>query len=329
MNKLDFKNLRILVVGDVMIDHYIYGQVDRISPEAPVPIVNKTGFEYRLGGAANVALNIKSLGATPIIMGIVGEDYLSDIMTNLFADAQINKHYLLKEKSRKTTLKSRVIVKGQQLLRIDNETIEDITQDLADDLFNTLKDIILTLGVDGIVLQDYNKGLLSHYLIRNIIDFSNIKNIPIIVDPKFKNFRSYRDATIIKPNKIEVEKALGYDIDPQSSKIFVGLEQLRSEMNIDCLFTTLSKSGIAYVTRNGHHKLKAITRNIVDVCGAGDTVLSMLACSYLAGLTFQEIALLANIAGGLSCEVSGVAQIKIEQVIKAVQKASGSQGQSF
>lgn len=322
MKKLDFSNLRILVIGDVMIDHYIYGYVDRISPEAPVPIVMKDSFEYRLGGAGNVALNIKSLGATPIVMGVVGDDYLSEIMSNLFVDSAINKTYLLKDKGRKTTLKSRVLAKGQQLLRIDNETTDDIPESLANDLYSTIKDIILTLGVDGIVLQDYNKGLLSHYLIRNIIEFSNIKNIPVIVDPKFKNFKSYKGATIVKPNKVEVERALGHPIYPDSPQLFEGLESLRSQMNLECLFTTLSKSGIAYVSRDEKYKIKANARNIIDVCGAGDTVLSMLACSYLSGLSFREIAFLSNIAGGLSCEISGVSQVTIEQIMHEVQLTS-------
>jgi rfaE bifunctional protein kinase chain/domain len=324
MNKLDFSNLKILIVGDVMIDHYIYGRVERISPEAPVPVVQKESFEYRLGGASNVALNIKTLGATPIIIGVVGEDYLGDIMTSLLEDANIIKHYLVKDDQRQTTLKSRVIAKGQQLLRIDNEIVDDIPNALADDIFNTIKDIIMTLQIDGIVLQDYNKGLLTPYLIRAIIDFSNIKRIPIIVDPKFKNFELYQDATILKPNKKEVETALGHGIDPNSVGLFDELQKLRSKMNLECLFTTLSKSGIAYVTKDEQQKIKANSRNIVDVCGAGDTVLSMIACSYLSGLSYQEIAVLSNISGGLSCEIPGVSQINIDQVKIELQKQAKS-----
>jgi len=314
MNRLDFSSLKVLVIGDVMIDHYIYGHVNRISPEAPVPILHKSNFEYRLGGAANVALNLHALGATPILMGVVGEDYLVEIMQDLLCENGILKSYLLTDKNRKTTLKSRVISNGQQLLRIDNEDTFDLKRELAEDIVLTVKDYISTLDIDGIVLQDYNKGILTPYLIRSIIELANVKEVPVIVDPKFDNFHCYADATIVKPNKIELEKALGIVVDPEDPFLFSYMQKLRVKMNIECLLVTLSQNGIAYVTKNEQKKIAALPRNIIDVCGAGDSVLSIITCAHLARMNYSEIGLLANIVGGLSCEIPGVSKIHPDSI---------------
>ncbi len=314
-----FKTKRILVIGDVMIDSYVRGTVNRISPEAPVPIVSLQKDEDRLGGAANVAINLVSMGATAIICSVIGNDKSGEKMVTLLAENSISSEGLIFSADRQTTVKTRVIGNNQHLLRIDSEQTDDITASEENELVLKVKEI-LNQQVNAIIFEDYNKGVLTERVIQQIIEFANSKNIPTTVDPKNKNFFAYKNVTLFKPNLKELKEGVGMKFSftdlPNFEK---AVEVLEGKLSNTISFVTLSEHGVFIKDKNNKHYIPAHIRNIADVSGAGDTVISLATLCLTAGLSIKEIAEIANLAGGLVCEKSGVVSIDKDLLIEEVE----------
>jgi D-glycero-beta-D-manno-heptose-7-phosphate kinase len=310
-----FQGKNVLVIGDVMLDAYWWGKVERISPEAPVPIVHVQKREYRLGGAANVALNLKRLGAEPVLCSLIGHDADGDQFLKLLDAEGINNDGLIYSKVRPTTVKTRIISGKNQLLRVDTEEDGHITEEETASLIGQIN--YLLEKADLVIFEDYDKGVITPALIEAIIEQANIKNIPIAVDPKKRNFMAYKGVTLFKPNIRELAEGLKMDIDSNASMQVIENATLRLKdiLNIQHALVTLSEKGV-YISDTdgtGYH-IPAHIRDIYDVSGAGDTVISVAALSLLAGIPIDVVAALANLAGGLVCENVGVVPIDKEKL---------------
>lgn len=315
-----FTSKNILVVGDVMIDAYLYGNVNRISPEAPVPILNFDRREERLGGAANVAFNLISLGAKVGIASVVGTDEAGINMQNILINQKIDDKSLILSSARKTTVKTRVIGNNQQLIRVDNEQTNSITEKEKETLFSSIKENIDTY--DAIIFEDYNKGVLTPSLINRIVALANEKNIITTVDPKINNFLAYENVTLFKPNLKELKLGLNVDFNfgIERHKFENAVDQLISIINPEYLLVTLSEFGVFYKSPENSDLIPAHKRSISDVSGAGDTVISVITLALLAGLNIKEAAELANLSGGLVCEEIGVVPIDLERLKKEAEQ---------
>ena len=314
-----FNGLRILVIGDVMLDAYVMGKVNRISPEAPVPIVSLENEDARIGGAGNVALNLLALGAKPIICGVIGEDSSGDKLLNLFEKNGISTDGLVKSMVRKTTVKTRVISNKQQLLRIDSESTFPLLESEEIKLNNTIQNII-NQGVDGIIFEDYNKGVLTDSVIQNAIKIAKEKDILTAVDPKKENFLSYKGVSLFKPNLKELKEGLNLNFDFNSNKDLFekGIEVLEEKLQNEISFVTLSENGVFIKNQTEKYYVPAHMRSISDVSGAGDTVIAVATLCLISGASTKQIAEISNLAGGLVCEKSGVVSISKNDLLKEV-----------
>lgn len=312
-----FNGKKIMIVGDVMLDIYMKGKVERISPEAPVPIVSVTETFSRLGGAANVAQNIKALGAEPILCSIIGNDEKSNDLLKLMHEQNMNSSGIVKSNERITTRKVRIISNNAQMLRVDTEDTFDLTKTEHNLLINEIKNIINNKNIDGIILQDYNKGVLTEDIIKDVIALANEKNIPVGVDPKKKNFLAYKNVTFFKPNLKELRDGIGIPSKEESiDDIIKAVDSLQEKLNCRYLMTTLSERGVLikdYETNVCHH-IPAHLRKIADVSGAGDTVLSVAMLCLVCKQNAYNIAALSNLAGGLVCEELGVVPINKDRL---------------
>jgi D-glycero-beta-D-manno-heptose-7-phosphate kinase len=309
----DFSDLHILVIGDIMIDRYIHGHVTRISPEAPVPVVEQKSIENRAGGSANVALNVRSLGAKVSLLSIGGHDHEYDILNDILSETHIESH-ILRLQNRKTTTKTRVLSGNQQLLRIDHEDKHDIDASEQSRLIDTFNEILNNTFINGIILQDYNKGMLTPSLILTIIKTANEKNIPTFVDPKEKNFFAYQGCTLFKPNKKEIRQAVG-SLSWDEADILIK-QKLQNKYTI----ITLGSEGI-YINDGKNGKIYPTTQRVIaDVCGAGDSVISVVSLCYIKGMNSRDIATVANIAGGQVCEIPGVIPVNLEKLVQELIK---------
>jgi rfaE bifunctional protein kinase chain/domain len=316
-----FANLKIVVVGDVMIDAYLEGKVNRISPEAPVPIVNFTNKENRLGGAANVALNLVSLGAKAMICSVIGKDSEGEELITLFEKHGIDSSGLVSSENRMTTVKTRVVGNNQQLLRVDREQTHDIAAKEELLLLEKIETILLG-GCDAIILQDYNKGVLTENLIQRIIALANVNNVITTVDPKLKNFLNYKDVTLFKPNLKELREGLGIsELNPKDKLALENaIATLQEKIDAKNVFITLSENGVFMYGDNQKIHHPAHRRNIADVSGAGDTVISVATLALAAGLDLGQVAAIANLAGGIVCEYPGVVAIDRERLALEMDK---------
>ena len=314
-----FNGLRILVIGDVMLDAYVMGKVNRISPEAPVPIVSLENEDARIGGAGNVALNLLALGANPIICGVIGEDTSGDKLLNLFEKNGISTDGLVKSIARKTTVKTRVISNKQQLLRIDSESTFPLLESEEIKLNKTIQNII-NQGIDGIIFEDYNKGVLTDSVIQNTIKIAKEKDIPTAVDPKKENFLSYKGVSLFKPNLKELKEGLNLNFDFNSNKDLFekGIEVLEEKLQNEISFVTLSENGVFIKNQTEKYYVPAHMRSISDVSGAGDTVIAVATLCLISGASTKQIAEISNLAGGLVCEKSGVVSISKNELLKEV-----------
>lgn len=312
-----FDNKKIIVIGDVMIDTYIYGKVSRISPEAPVPVVNFDSRTNHLGGAANVALNIKALGATPFIFSIIGDDKNGMEFEKLLSENHLSNIGVIKSDSRTTSVKTRIIGNNQQLIRIDEEETNEINSLLQFNITDAIKETCLKENIDAIIFEDYNKGVLTDSIIQTIIDFANKNDIVTCVDPKIKNFLAYKNVTLFKPNLKELKAGLQIDFDFPEDKPALGLaiDQLIEKINPKYTFITLSEHGVILKSKEETINIPAHIRNIADVSGAGDTVISVATLSLISGLSIKNVAEIANLAGGLVCEKVGVISIDKEDLL--------------
>lgn len=308
-----FKELRVLILGDVMIDAYMWGRIDRISPEAPVPVVSISKREQRLGGAANVAKNIQALGAEAIICGVCGNDAKGDDMHQLFSKNNLTTSGLVRSDERKTSVKTRVISEGQHVVRVDDEDQHDLC---ADEERSYLKRIgSMMEQCDVVIFEDYNKGVLTEKVIKGAISLAAERNIPTCVDPKKKNFFAYEGVALFKPNLKELAEGLKVDLGKKDLKaIEVAIKQLRAQLKADLVLLTLSEEGVMVNDENHHIHLPAHNRKIADVSGAGDTVISVAALALASGLDNRTIAAMSNLAGGLVCESVGVVPIDAERL---------------
>lgn len=312
----NFNKLNVLIIGDVMIDAYYFGKVDRISPEAPVPVVSVQRKENRLGGAANVALNIQELGANPILCSVIGNDEDAKIFDSLLSTNKLSTQGIINSSNRITTVKTRIIGNNHQMLRIDAEMDQDlILQDKAE-LINKIISLINTQKIDAVVFEDYDKGIISPIIIEEIVTICNEKNIPTTVDPKKRNFLHYHNVSLFKPNLKELKEGLNIDINPKEIEdISTAVAQLNNQLNNKITFITLSEYGVYIAKQNKQHHEKAHIRNISDVSGAGDTVISVATLCLALKQPIETIAALSNLAGGIVCEKVGVVPIQKEELL--------------
>lgn len=312
-----FNNLTALVIGDVMVDSYMWGSVSRISPEAPVPIVTVKQKEKRLGGAANVALNLQALGATPILCSVIGVDSDGQAFLDLLRQQRLSQKGILKSRERNTTVKTRVIGNNHQMIRVDEETEEDIAAYETDQLLHLITFILEHDKIDVIIFEDYNKGLITLRLIQKVVESARKRGIPVAVDPKKKNFSNYKGVTLFKPNMKELREGLKLDLDlDNENELQRVISSFRNKQKIDTLLLTLSERGICTNSRSVKEILPAHVRTIADVSGAGDTVISVAALCLALETNPILTASLANLAGGLVCEQVGVIPIDKEHLLK-------------
>ena len=310
-----FSTLRVGVVGDVMLDSYMWGNVERISPEAPVPVVSLHHRELRIGGAANVALNIESLGATVSIISVTGKDDDGEKLIELLKEHHIDTSYLIQSGDRVTTNKMRIICRNQQMMRLDSEITNDLSIELETLLFKKLELFIQNEKPEIIIFEDYNKGVLTENFISKAIALCRKKKILTAADPKRKNFFSYRHIDIYKPNLKEVKEGLNLIFDEMDLDLLKGIHaELNKLLKHNISLITLSEKGIFYQKQNNASIIPSHMRSISDVSGAGDTVIAVAALVYAATQNAHLMAEIANIAGGLVCEEVGTVAINKERL---------------
>lgn len=308
-----FDKLRVLIIGDVMLDSYVWGRVERISPEAPVPVVTVHKRELRLGGAGNVLLNVQALGAEAIICSVIGTDAPGDKLVGELCDRGLSCDGLIRSDDRITTIKERIIAGSQQVVRVDTETDKYITAAEREQLIAKAKELIPSCHV--IIFEDYDKGVLSKEAIAEITDFANEKGVPTVVDPKKRNFLSYQNTTLFKPNLKELREGLKLDFDVDKPAEFNNaVDQLKQQLSLKGALITLSERGVFIDFNDEKHRLPAHVRTIADVSGAGDTVVSIAACCIALKQPPRVIAGLSNLGGGLVCESVGVVPINKAQL---------------
>ncbi len=311
-----FSSLKIGVIGDLMLDTYMWGGVERISPEAPVPVVTLHRKEYRIGGAGNVALNCKSLGAEVFVLSVIGDDGEGLMLSDLIDGQQVDSDYLVVSRNRITTSKTRIISRNQQMLRLDSESTRDLDHEEEDAMLSRLSDFIATEDPDVLIFEDYNKGVLTEKTIHRAIEKCREAGVLTAVDPKRKNFFSYRHADIFKPNLKEVKEGLNLLIDEIDKKKLSNIhEELKKILHHSLSLITLSEKGIYYSDSTHSGLIPSHLRSIADVSGAGDTVIAVASLVYAATHNAHLMAEVANIAGGLVCEEVGTVAISREKLL--------------
>jgi rfaE bifunctional protein kinase chain/domain len=317
-----FGKLNVMIIGDVMIDAYLWGSVERISPEAPVPIVAVRKRANRLGGAANVALNIKALGAQPLLCSVVGKDEKADTLLKLMREMKMPETGILKSKNRVTTTKFRVIGNNTQMLRVDEETDHPLIPEDLERFLATIRSIISENEINGIIFQDYDKGVITPQLIEEVTRLASERDIPVAVDPKKRNFDNYKNLTLFKPNLKELREGLGIELKNRDiENMRKAVREIHNTQNIEIVLATLSEEGV-YISKrmeNGgyeEHLIPALVRSIADVSGAGDTVISTAMLCLASGLPVKEIAAISNLAGGQVCESVGVVPVDPEKLLQ-------------
>lgn len=304
--------LRVAVIGDLMLDTYFFGQVDRISPEAPVPVVTHQFQQERIGGAGNVALNLRSLGASVQLISLVGKDESADILNQLLSESQICTDLLMVDETRPTTRKTRVLDRNKQLLRLDKESTADISNDLESEWFDRICSYLHTEKPDLLIFEDYNKGVLTASFIQRLISTCQALSIVTAVDPKKHNFFAYKNVDVFKPNWREVSDALQFSQEPDLTNLQQVHQSLRDALNHTVSLITLSDRGMYYQQEGDNAWLKGHPRSVVDVSGAGDTVIAVAAAAYALTKDAACMANLANLAGGLVCEQVGTSPIGLD-----------------
>lgn len=316
-----FNHKKVMIIGDVMVDAYQWGNVNRISPEAPVPIVSSTNKESRLGGAANVALNIKALGGTPVVCSVIGKDKTGQTLKHLFHQKNgISTAYLLESEKRITTLKTRVLSQYQQLLRIDEEQDNYLDEQLENDFIAHVKLAIDQEDICAVIFEDYDKGVITPKVIHDVIEYCNQKQLITLCDPKHRNFPYYKNVTVFKPNFKEFCAGI-HQLIPKNDfeKLKANARIFRTANNFENLIVTLSEHGVL-VDGQTSVIIPAEKRDISDVSGAGDTVISVLTMCLCEGMDIITASKAANIAGGLVCEKIGIVPVNKEQLFTECKK---------
>ncbi len=309
----------IAVIGDVMLDRYFWGSVSRVSPEAPVPVVDVSHESFHLGGAANVAQNLRSLGITPVLCGLLGNDEPADIFIEKCKQNAIIADGLYKDESRITTVKTRVIGNNQQIVRMDKEVRDKISMSAEN---NILDNILKINNLCGIIFEDYDKGTISSNLINNVISHASRNKIPVFVDPKLKNFNNYCNVSLFKPNRKETEEGLGCRLNSQDDILRAG-KMLLERLNAENILITLGAEGMVLFEQNGSiASVDTMARKVADVSGAGDTAIATLAAMVVAGASYREAAIIANFASGIVCEKPGIVAIERNELIESIEQNS-------
>lgn len=319
----DFDQLKIMIIGDVMIDSYLWGTVDRISPEAPIPVVALKKRENRMGGAANVSLNVKALGCEPILCSVIGTDEKGDQFLNLLERGNIRPDGIIRSKERVTTTKFRIFGNHYQMLRVDEEVDHDLSGEDRQNLLTRIESILDKEPVHCIIFQDYNKGVITGEVISTVVAKARMKGIPVTVDPKQRNFASFKGVTLFKPNLKELREGLKLEIPADNQEAVIQAAQsVRKTLNCTYVMTTLSEKGVLVsLADNLTEKnifVPAHARSVADVSGAGDTVISVASACLAGGCSPYEIAYISNLAGGLVCEEVGVVPVNKEKLLKEV-----------
>ncbi len=318
----NFEGKRIVVLGDLMLDRYIWGSVSRISPEAPVPVLEVENESARLGGAANVANNIKSLGAEPILFGIVGDDGAGEKISNILDEMSLTKEGIIKIPDRPTTVKTRVIAHGQHVVRMDQEVKKDIDEKSVSHVMSILES--MRSEIDGLILEDYNKGMLTKKLLSEVVKFARKNDKVVGVDPKQNNFFEFKHVTVFKPNRKEAENALQMPIGSDEQAVEAARELLK-RLECENILLTRGEKGMTLFAKDesyAHFPTKA--RKVADVSGAGDTVISTFTLALISGATITEAAAIANHAGGIVCGEVGIAPVEKEKLFTEVANDSNS-----
>ena len=316
-----FSTAKIGVIGDVMLDTYWWGNVERISPEAPVPVVTVDRKEYRIGGAGNVALNLASLGAPVCVFSVMGDDEDGHILSSLLNEKKIDTSYLLKSAERMTTNKMRVISRNQQMLRLDSETLVPLNVQQEETLIAQVRDFVEIHSPAAMIFEDYNKGVLTQKVITTLIDICKTKSVITAVDPKRKNFFEYRGVDIFKPNLKEAREALNLLVDEVNETNLALIHQkLKEELNHRISLITLSEKGVFYEDGQEIHIVPSHIRSVADVSGAGDTVIAVATLIYALTRDTRMMAEIANLAGGLVCETVGTVAIDKARLLRECQR---------
>lgn len=309
-----FRQLRVLVIGDVMLDSYFYGKVERISPEAPVPVVHVEKKESRLGGAGNVALNLKSMGAEPLLFGVTGDDRDGDLLRSLLEAEDLRDDGIMVEIGRITTVKTRIIGNNHHVLRVDSEQTNPLSFEIRSALLESIKAHLD--DADAIIFEDYNKGVIDGFLIKEIVHLAHERGIPVVVDPKKENFHAYKGVTLYKPNRKEVAEGMKTESDlSKKESVLMAARQLIQSLECEQVMITLSEDGVLICSKDEHHFIPAHPRKIVDVSGAGDTVVAVAALCVAMKAPIKVTAELSNLAGGLVCENLGVVPIDADVLL--------------
>jgi rfaE bifunctional protein kinase chain/domain len=314
-----FAKLKVLIIGDVMLDSYIWGSVDRISPEAPVPVINVSRKDFRLGGAANVALNISSLGASPILCALIGNDDDGRKLIQRLDENKMSKEGIVVSNDRPTTVKTRVIASHQHVVRVDEESDREANTKEEELLMEKIEKLLPQCAV--VIFEDYDKGVIRPSIIEKTVRLAKEKNIPTVVDPKKRNFLSYSGVTLFKPNLKELREGLKVEVSaanqPQVEKT---VSLLKEKLNAAGVMVTLSEHGVYVDFQNEKIKLPAHPREIADVSGAGDTVVSVAALCVALQQKPEVVAGLSNLAGGLVCQHVGVVPINKQELLREAQR---------
>jgi rfaE bifunctional protein kinase chain/domain len=303
---------RVAVVGDAMLDVYLHGDVDRISPEAPVPVVRVRERRYALGGAGNVAQNVCAVGARCDLVAAVGEDVGGRQLRSMLEKIEAELDSLVVV-DRPTTTKTRIVARSQQVVRVDEEEDADLDGDEVERLLAAVRDAIA--HADAVILEDYNKGVLVPRVIEAAMQAARERGVPVVVDPKYRNFFLYRGATIFKPNRRELEAALGAEVDLEHPE---ALPATFSRLGVGNLLLTLGERGMVLISQGGEIKrVPTVAREVYDVVGAGDTVTAYLALVLAAGGTPAEAAVIANYAAGIEVGKLGAATVSPDEILDA------------
>ena len=308
-----FGGRKIIVLGDLMLDEYLWGSVNRISPEAPVPVVEVTGSSVKLGGAANVALNLKALGDQPVVVGVIGADDKGKKLVHELERQHLTRRGIIVDRSRPTTTKLRIIAHNQQVVRADRENADEISDAVAGRLLALLSRELA--GAAGLVISDYGKGVITASVLRTVIAEAKRRRLFLAVDPKETHFNSYRNVTVITPNHHEAAFAYGKRIRDEKTLEEVG-RGLLARLDCESVLITRGDKGMSLFEKNGQvTHIPTVAKKVFDVTGAGDTVISSFAAAYAAGATLREAAFIANVAAGLVVEELGTAQVAKERLL--------------
>ena len=326
LNQLDklfdsFNGMNVLIIGDVMVDAYLWGKVERISPEAPVPIVAVQRKENRLGGAANVAINIQSMGAKPILCSVIGSDSNARLFIELMQQLEMTSDGLIQSPDRPTTVKTRIIGNNHQMLRVDEERTAEINISERKQLSQRIQHFLDQGKIDVIIFEDYDKGVINKSLIDQVVKWAKANKTPVTVDPKKRNFNFYKNVSLFKPNLKELREGMKLDLDKDKPEELVAVVgKLSEDHAIEQVLLTLSENGVLIGNKKEAHHIPAHYRNITDVSGAGDTVISVASLCLAAGASPALIAALSNLAGGLVCEKTGVVSIDKNELLQEAKK---------